>query len=131
MPGSKYGTSDKGWITTELFESCFTELFLTNAVASCPLLLLLDSHSTNYQPDVINLAFKNHVLILCLPTHMYLACNTAPWIVLCFLLLKPNGAHFAIITYIQKNPGIVITRFILNGLFSRAGHIITMLQSTS
>ena len=34
VPGSKYGTSDKGWITTELFESWFNDLFLPNAVAA-------------------------------------------------------------------------------------------------
>ena len=67
VPGSKYGTSDKGWITTELFESWFTELFLPNAVSARPLLLLLDGHSSHYQPDVINLALEHDVLILCLP----------------------------------------------------------------
>jgi len=34
VPGSKYGTSDKGWIITELFESWFNELFLPNAVSA-------------------------------------------------------------------------------------------------
>ena len=58
VPGSKYGTSDKGWITTELFP---------NTVSARPLLLLLDGHSTHYQPDVINLALKNEVLILPMP----------------------------------------------------------------
>ena len=47
------GSSDKGWINTDLFESWFNELFLPNAVAACPLLLLLDGHSSHYQPDVI------------------------------------------------------------------------------
>jgi len=75
VPASKYGTSDKGWITTELFESWFNELFLPNAVSARPLLLLLDGHSTHYQPDVINLALKNQVLILCLPPHTTHATN--------------------------------------------------------
>ena len=61
--------SDKGWITTELFESWFTEMFLPNAVAARPLLLLLDGHSSHYQPDVIHLAIEHEVLILCLPPH--------------------------------------------------------------
>jgi len=42
VPGSRYGTSDKGWITTGQFESWFYELFLPNAVSAHPLLLLLD-----------------------------------------------------------------------------------------
>ena len=69
IPGTKYGVSDKGWINTGLFESWFNDLFLPNAVGARPLLLLLDGHSSHYQPDVINLACKNEVIILCLPPH--------------------------------------------------------------
>ena len=69
IPGTKYGVSDKGWIITGLFESWFNDLFLPNAVGTSPLLLLLDGHSSHYQPNVVNLACKNEVIILCLPPH--------------------------------------------------------------
>ena len=46
VPGTMYGTSEKGWINTDLFESWFLELFLPSAVSARPLLLLLDGHST-------------------------------------------------------------------------------------
>ena len=48
IPGTKYGLSDKGWITTELFEGWLVEHFLQYAVSMRPLLLLLDGHSTHY-----------------------------------------------------------------------------------
>ena len=61
--------SDKGWINIGLFEAWFNDLALPNAVTACPLLLLLDGHSSHYQPDVINLVCNNEVIILCLPSH--------------------------------------------------------------
>ena len=59
IPGTKYGLSEKGWITSELFEGWLVEHFLEHAVSRRPLLLLLDGHSTHYQPDVIRLAREN------------------------------------------------------------------------
>ena len=56
VPGTMYSCSDKGWITTELFESWLSDQFLTNAVSSRPLLLILDGHSTHNQPEVIRFA---------------------------------------------------------------------------
>ena len=53
VPGTMYGSSDKGWINTDLFESWFYEHFLPNAIDDRPLLLLLDGHSSHYQPDIL------------------------------------------------------------------------------
>ena len=69
FPGTQYGLSDSGWMTTGLFESWLTELFLRHAVSSRPLLLVLDGHSTHYQPKVIRLARENEVIMLCFPPH--------------------------------------------------------------
>ena len=69
VPGTKYGLSDKGWITTDLFEAWLMEHFLQCAVLLCPLLLLLDGHSIHYQRDVVRYAKENNVIILCLPPH--------------------------------------------------------------
>ena len=57
---------DKGWINTELFEAWLWELFLEYAVSARPLLLLLDGHSTHYQPQMVCLAKERGVLLLCL-----------------------------------------------------------------
>jgi len=64
-----YGYSDSGWITTDLVESWLSGHFLKHAVHERPLLLLLDGHSTHYQPEVIRYARRNKVLVLCLPPH--------------------------------------------------------------
>ena len=41
---------------TELFEAWLTELLLVRAVYVCLFLLLLNGHSTHYQPRVIRFA---------------------------------------------------------------------------
>ena len=117
VPGTKYGLSDKGWINTELFEGWFTELFLPCAVSARPLLLLLDGHSTHYQPDVVRFAQEHDVIMLCLPPHTShemqpLDCDV-------FGPLKchwSNTCH----DFYQNNPGKVVTKFNFNTLFSQA-----------
>ena len=64
VSGSKYGLSDKGWINTDLFEEWLIEHFIEYAVPRCPLLLLLDGHSTHYPPAVVRFA-KEHGVIIC------------------------------------------------------------------
>ena len=59
VPGTRYGLSAKGWVTTDLFEEWLMEHFLEFAVCGRPLLLLLDGHSTHYQPEVIRFARQN------------------------------------------------------------------------
>ena len=66
FPGTKYGLSR---INTELFEAWLSEHFLEHAVSARPLLLLLDGHSTHYQPELLRLAKQHDVIMLCLPPH--------------------------------------------------------------
>ena len=68
-PSSRYGTSPKGWIDTELFRLWFTDHFLRHATAARPLLLLMDGHSSHYQPALVRFAKENDVVILRLPSH--------------------------------------------------------------
>ena len=56
VPGTLYGLSTSGWITGELFYHWFLNYFLQYAPPSRPLLLLLDGHSSHYDPDTIKLA---------------------------------------------------------------------------
>ena len=48
--GTRYGLSSNGWVDTDLFKSWLTDHLLKYAVGSRPLLLVLDGHSTHYQP---------------------------------------------------------------------------------
>ena len=56
IPGT---TFDKGWVDKELFKRWLTDHLLTYAVGAQPLLVLLDGHSSHYQPDLIRYA-KEH-----------------------------------------------------------------------
>ena len=67
--GTKYGVNPNGWINTDLFEWWFIEHFIEHAVSARPLFLLLDGHSTHYQPQVIRSAMEHDYIILCLPPH--------------------------------------------------------------
>ena len=117
IPGTRYGLSDKGWITTVLFEGWLTEHFLDYAVPQRPLLLLLDGHSTHYQPEVIRLAREKEIIILCLPLHT--THETQPLDCGVFSSLK---SHWSAVChdFTRLNPGKVITKFNFNRLFSQA-----------
>ena len=52
---------------TELFERWLTDHFLKHAVGARPLFLLLDGHSSHYQPDLIRRAKEHGVILFCLP----------------------------------------------------------------
>ena len=112
-----YGSSDKGWITTELFESWLKDHFIKHTVGSRPLLLLLDGHSTHNQPDVIRLARKNGIIILCLQPHVTHEAQPLDYAV--FSPLKAQWQK-VVHDFIQSNPGEVVTKFSLNTLFAKA-----------
>ena len=69
FPGTKYSLSDSGWITSDLFEAWLCEHFIQHAVSARPLLLVLDGHSTHYQPQLLRVAKEFDIIILCLPPH--------------------------------------------------------------
>ena len=57
--GTRYGLSSTGWVDTDLFKSWLTDHLLKYAVGGRPLLLILDGHSTHYQPELIKYAKEN------------------------------------------------------------------------
>ena len=69
VPGTSYGLSNKGWVDTELFRGWLTDHFLEQAVGGRPLLVLLDGHSSHYQPDLICFAMEHDIILFVfLPT---------------------------------------------------------------
>ena len=115
--GTKYGVSSNGWINTDLFEGWFIEHFIEHAVSARPLFLLLDGHSTHYQPQVIRFAMEHDCIILCLPPHT--THESQPLDVGVFAPLKVHWSRVCHDFY-QNNPGKIITKFNFSSLFSKA-----------
>ena len=63
VPETMYGLSSNGWMDSDLFDQWFTPHFLAYAPPTRPLLLLLDDHSSHYQPSVIKKAAEEHIVI--------------------------------------------------------------------
>ena len=106
VPGTMYGMSVSGWIDSELFDGWFQGHFLAYAPASRPLLLLLDGHSSHFNPTTIRRAAEEKIIIFCLPprtTH-----KTQPLDKGCFSPLKSYWKEECQI-YLRNNPGKIIT----------------------
>ena len=113
ISGNSYGLSEKGWIDGEIFEEWFEDHFLKFAPAQRPL-LLLDGHSSHYQPAVVRKAAASGVILFCLPPHVtHLA---QPLDMTVFSPLK-RAWHEECQLYMINNPGKVVTRFSFMSLF--------------
>lgn len=118
IPGTMYGLSPgSGWIDTELFRDWFDRHFLQYAPAGRPLLLLLDGHSTHYQPEVVRLAASKGVIMFALPPHTTHVAQ--PLDVTCFHSLKTYWDRECN-NYMAANPGKVVTIYQFSKLFSAA-----------
>ena len=117
VPGTMYGLSSSGWVDSELFHLWFENHFLTYPPSAWPLLLIMDGHSSHYNPNTIHMAAERGVVIFCLPpntTH-----KTQPLDKGCFSPLK---AHWKVEcnAYLKSHPGKVVTHFQFSELFKRA-----------
>ena len=117
VSGTMYGLSDSGWITSELFNLWFLHHFLPHAPAARPLLLLLDGHSSHYNPSVIKKAAEERVIIFCLPPHS--SHETQPLDKGPFAPLKSAWKEVCQ-KFLQENPGKVVSRFTFSKLFNDA-----------
>ena len=106
--GTRYGLSAKGWVDTELFKEWLVKHFITHAAGGRPLMLVLDGHSSHYQPELIKYAKKNKVILVCLPPHT--THETQPLDTSVFRSLKRNWSEECHKFY-SKNPGRVITKY--------------------
>jgi hypothetical protein len=114
VPGTIYGLSRKGWIDSELFELWFFRHFLAHAPPVRPLLLLMDGHSSHYQPAVIIRAAEEGIILFTLPPHT--SHLTQPLDKGCFRPLKKHWRQECW-QYITSNPGKVVTRYQFSKLF--------------
>ena len=62
-----YALSESGWITAKIFDDWFHNHFLCYAPPVRPILLMLDGHSSHYNPSIIESAAEEGVIIFCLP----------------------------------------------------------------
>ena len=118
VPGTLYGLSSNGWIDRDLFNHWFTSHFLAYAPPVRPLLLLLDGHSSHFNPSTIERAAAEDIIIFCLPPHS--SHLTQPLDKGCFGPLKSYWRHECH-NYIVSNPGKVVTRYFFLSSFLRPG----------
>ena len=117
VPGTLYGLSKNGWIDSELFELWFNHHFLAHAPPMRPVLLLMDGHSSHFNPSVIKKAADERVVLFCLPPHT--THLTQPLDKGCFGPLKMHWRRECW-TYVTNNPDRLITRYQFSALFGQA-----------
>ena len=116
VPGTTYALSSSGWVNSEIFNSWFHKHFLAYASPQRPILLLLDGHSSHFEPSVVRSAAEEGVLIFCLPPHT--THLTQPLDKGCFGPMKMFW-HEECQEFLSKNPGKVVTRYQFSELFGR------------
>ena len=117
VSGTRYTVSDKGWVDQKLFFFFLEEHFLTHAMAYCPLLLLLNGHSTHIDLPSLKFARDQGIIIFCLLRHTTHKCQP-----LDCSLFKPLKEHWkqACHKFYCKDPGKVINKLNFNGIFQNA-----------
>lgn len=69
FPGTSYAATSNRWMEMDVFTNYFRNVFLSNCVEERPILLIFDGHKTHLDPNLINMAILNNVVILKLPRH--------------------------------------------------------------
>lgn len=101
----------------ELFKGWFSDHFLKHAVASRPILLLLDGHSSHYNPGAIRHAKESDIVLFTLVPHTMH--EMQPLDTSVFGPLKSNW-HDACHKFTQDHPGRIITKYQFSSLLSEA-----------
>jgi len=117
VPGTMYSLSDSGWMDSETFDNWFSNHFLVHAPPARPLLLLLDGHSTHYNPQFIAKAAHEQVIVFCLPpntTHLLQPLDKG--------LFGPLKTYWneECHQYLRSHPGQVMNDYSFNTVFGRA-----------
>lgn len=66
VPDTLHGMSEKGWTDMELFNHWMQDHFMRQIPPARPVMLLLDGHSSHYEPETIRFPAKEGVVIFCL-----------------------------------------------------------------
>lgn len=123
LNGAPHGTiaacQPNGWMQTEIFVQWLGH-FIAHVRPSKdkPVLLILDGHVTHTKNlDLIDLARKNGVIILCLPPHCTHKCQP-----LDVSFNSPLNQFYSqeVKAWLRMNPGRVVTQFQIASLFGRA-----------
>ena len=117
VPGTRYGLSPNGWIDGEAFEEWFKQHFLAYAPPIRPLLLLLDGHSSHYNPKFVEKAAEEKIIVFCLPPHT--THITQPLDKGCYGPLKIAWRQECQ-DFTASNPGKVVTIYQFSQLFHNA-----------
>jgi len=70
--GSHYTVSDSGWMEAANFLQWFKKMFVPavkNLTTKAPVVLIFDGHHSHISTDLIELAQRNRIHLLCLPPH--------------------------------------------------------------
>ncbi|KAJ8965095.1 hypothetical protein NQ314_004383 [Rhamnusium bicolor] len=67
LPNTCYAASEKGWMTTVIFNEWFNKF--VKLVTVRPLLLIVDGHITHLDKSTIEMANKENITLLKLPAH--------------------------------------------------------------
>jgi hypothetical protein len=120
VPATMYGLTSKGWMESEIFHDWFSHHFLVHAPSSRPLLLLLDGHSTHYNPSFVRKAAEEKVIVFCFPpntTHL-----TQPLDKGIFGPLKTYWNQECQ-SFMSKNPGKIVAEYDFMPIFSKAWYL--------
>ena len=117
VPGTIYGLTSNGWSNSEMFDLWFRNHFLRYIPSIRPILLLMDGHSSHFNPSTIKMAAAQRVIMFCLPPHTTHVAQ--PLDKSCFSALKASWNEECH-QYSIDNNGENVSRFIFSQLFSNA-----------
>lgn len=69
VPNALYAKTQSGCIDGDLFVKWFVGKFLLYATKERPVLLVMDSHQPHLGPELVQIAQREGVILLCLPPH--------------------------------------------------------------
>jgi len=118
VPDTLYGMPERGWTDQELFFRWVTELFMKHILPARPVLLLVDSHSSHFEPETMRAVAEHGVVIICLPPHCTHVAQ--PLDVSFFRPLKIYWSE-ACHMFMQENPGCVATKYQFRHSFQKHG----------
>ena len=117
VASTRYALSDTGWMDSDTFDDWFESHFLVHAPPARPLLLLLDGHSTHYNPKFIEKAAYERIVVFCLPPNTTHLCQPLDKGIFGPLKTYWNEeVHY----FLRRHPGEVMNDFSFNQVFSRA-----------